>query len=62
MSKMKRHVEDRHGITKMGASPGRSGQQNGRSRTSGKTDFDERQVSKNQGHGHPREERRSSRL
>jgi len=35
--------------------------QHGRSRTAGENDIDPRQESKNQGHGHPREERRSGR-
>jgi hypothetical protein len=60
MTKLTRHVEDRHGIAKNVPAP-QHGKQKARSRTAGKTDYDERSVSKNQGHGHPRDERRDER-
>ncbi len=60
MPRLTRHVEDRNGIAK-DVPQVRQGKPRGRSRTAGGTDFDARDVSKNQGHGHPREERRSDR-
>lgn len=60
MTDLKRDVQDHRGIKKqptrrtMERSPGRS-------RTAGTDrDFDETGQSDNQGHGHPREERRSA--
>ena len=58
--KLKRHFEDRNGIQK--APPQRQQVGRRRSRTAGKDDFDESRISRNDGHGHPREERRSQRL
>jgi len=59
MTHLRRHVEDRNGITKQVPPDVQRRTQRGRSRTAGEDDMDERQESKNQGHGHPREERRS---
>ncbi len=59
--KLKRHFEDRNGIQKA-PPPGMRARSRGRSRTAGKSDFDRSQVAENQGHGHPREERRSERF
>ncbi len=60
--RLKRHVEDRNGITKEVPPAVQRRMQHGRSRTAGQTDFDEKQESKNQGHGHPREERGTGRF
>ncbi len=58
MTDLKRHVEDEHGVSK--EMPARQERQKGRSRTAGTDrDFDDSGTSENQGHGHPREERRS---
>ncbi len=62
MARLKRHVEDQHGISKQVPPAVQRRAQHGRSRTAGTSDFDEREESKNQGHGHPREERRTGRL
>ncbi len=59
--KLKRHFEDRNGIQKA-PPPAQQGRGRGRSRTAGKSDFDESRVSRNDAHGHPREERRSQRF
>ncbi len=60
--RLKRHVEDQHGITKQVPPAVQRRTQHGRSRTAGESDFDETQESKNQGHGHPREERGTGRF
>ncbi len=60
--RLKRHVEDGNGITKEVPPAVQRRVQHGRSRTAGESDFDETQESKNQGHGHPREERGRDRL
>ncbi len=60
--RLKRHVEDRNGIAKEVPPAVQRRIQHGRSRTAGENDFDEKQESKNQGHGHPREERRTGRF
>ncbi|HEX7052176.1 MAG TPA: hypothetical protein VF188_18350 [Longimicrobiales bacterium] len=58
MTDLKRDVQDDHGTKKMptGATAEPAG---GRPATAGTDrDFDETEVADNQGHGHPREERR----
>lgn len=57
MTDLKRHVEDGQGNAK----PEADRQRHAGSRTAGTDrDFDESRTSDNQGHGHPREERRKN--
>ncbi len=58
MTELKRDVQDDHGIKKR-VMPDTRPPRVDTERTAGEDrDFDERQVSENQGHGHPREEHR----
>ncbi len=61
MTQLKRHYEDGKGISKQVPPAVQRRTQHGRSRTAGENDYDDQDRSKNQGHGHPREERRASR-
>ncbi|HEX7119124.1 MAG TPA: hypothetical protein VF212_10065 [Longimicrobiales bacterium] len=59
MTELKRDVQDDHGIKKR-VVPQTQPSRVGRERTAGSDrDFDESGVADNQGHGHPREERRA---
>jgi hypothetical protein len=58
MTDLRRVVQDNRGTPKQPTRANREPQR-GRSRTAGTDrDFDEKETSENQGHGHPREEHR----